>query len=407
MPSRPAPSAYRVPYGSVASYAVGRLVPGLLLLVSVPIWLRVFGAASYGVFSIGFATALAVASFTTGWLRQAALRFAGRDGYGLSNISISYVLSSVAAAAAGSLVVVALVVGAGPGILAAVTVFAATFSIYLLTQTAAQRDGRAGRFTAAEIARTSVALVVSLVLAATSLDGASALLLSATTGNLVAIFLTRTRRADAAPSSMVAREVWRFGWPLSVWLGVSSLTLYVDRFILESHVDPTVLGRYAAAADLIVRGFAMLVGPVLLAVHPAVMKLYNRGDKQVARQMLNRTMIWTALGVLLAVVLVSVLGQLALESIVGATPPSRATVTFLALGGGLWQFALLAHKGLELEHRTKEMMFLAGAALLVEMVVGSLLVDTRGTAAVAFGLFSGGLLYVGWALGRSIQLGRR
>jgi O-antigen/teichoic acid export membrane protein len=383
----------------VVAYALGRVVPGLIVFGSVPIWLRQFGAAEYGVFSVSLAVILASTSIFTGWLRQAAVRFAGMPGRGFLDHPASVLVGSVAAAAVVSMLLSVAALGGDatpPSVWVAIGLNGATLGAYLLAQTALQRDGQVMRYNVAEVARAALGLGASVALGAGGLAGAPSMLFGAVVGNVVAIAVTvspsRTRAGQ--PAWQVAQKSWSFGWPLSVWLGVSTLTLYVDRIILSQHTDPVEVGRYTATADVVVRGYAMVALPFVLALHPAFMRAHNAGEVLKARAMLRR---WSlALAILLAgsLVLVAALGPVVMRHFLGAQPPGRSTILLLATAAALWQFALLAHKPLESGLRTRTMMVLAIAALAAEVAVSLVLAPSLRARGVATGLLTGSVVYL-------------
>jgi O-antigen/teichoic acid export membrane protein len=223
------------------------------------------------------------------------------------------------------------------------------------------------------------------------------ILLASTAGNLAAIALTAARRGsqetESSPPS-VASASWHYGWPLSLWLGVSTITLYADRFILEHSVSQSELGRYTATADLIVRGFAMLATPILLSVHPVFMREHNFGQVAQAARVLSHWTIRLVLLMTISVLAAAALGPWILRLVLDAPGPGRATVVALSLAAAFSQLALLSHKPLEVRHRTRAMLGFAIAGLLVEVAISSVLVPSQGSLGVATGLLAGNASYV-------------
>jgi O-antigen/teichoic acid export membrane protein len=181
---------------------------------------------------------------------------------------------------------------------------------------------------------------------------------------------------------------------LSVWLGVSSLTLYVDRLILGTVASPTDLGIYSANADLVVRGLTVVAAPIVLTIHPVVMREHNSGREEQSRVALRR---WSrVLAALLAgsVAAVVLLGPSVVPALLGEDSLNRGTLAVLALGAAAWQYALMAHKPYEIRHETSTIMWFAIAALAVEVAVSSLTVRPLDTLGVAAGLLSSAVFYL-------------
>jgi O-antigen/teichoic acid export membrane protein len=279
--------------------------------------------------------------------------------------------------------------------LASVLLFAATYAVYLLTQTVTQRDGHVVRFSLAEIVRAALALIASIALSPTAIGGTTCILIASAFGNIAAITLTAIRPArPRRPSLVTTQRTWHFGWPLSVWLGVSALTLYVDRLILSSVATPEEVGVYSANADLVVRGLTVVAAPIILTIHPLVMREHNVGHEAESQAILRH---WSrVLSMLLAVsvVLIVALGPVIVPFLLGEDSLQRRTLLVLAVGAALWQYALLAHKPYEVRHQTRTIMWFAVAALIMEFVVSSLTVRPLGSLGVAAGLLSSAMLYL-------------
>src|SRR6266480_6948358 len=58
-------------------YAWSKVLPGAAGLVSVMIFVRLLGEEEYGRYALGLSLATVGASFSTGWLSQATLRYCG------------------------------------------------------------------------------------------------------------------------------------------------------------------------------------------------------------------------------------------------------------------------------------------------------------------------------------------
>lgn len=386
----------------VLGYMGGRVIPGLIILVSVSLWLRTFSAQTYGAFSVVQGAVLAGSALSTGWLRQASLRYAGRPGHGLLDqpvwILVATILGVVASAAVATGIVVGWIIS--PSGWLSIALFAGTNGGYLLTQVAVQRDGAILRFNLAEIARAGVGLGASLAFHAVGISSLVAIVLGNAAGNAAGLAVNfRPRRpalerVSRSERQALARASWKFGWPLSVWLGVASLTAYVDRFVLGVFSTSKILGQYTATADLVVRGLTMIAVPFVMAVHPIVMREHNSGRAGAAFIILRQWQV-RMLAVLLAIVLLTALvGPQVVRLVLGQPTISRAALVVLAAGVALVQYSPLAHKKLEIAHRTRTLMTFAIVALSVQTTVSLSLVQWLGPLGVATGMLAGSVAYL-------------
>jgi O-antigen/teichoic acid export membrane protein len=387
--------------GAVAGYLAGRIIPGLLILVSLSLWLRIFSAEAYGVFSVVQAAVLVGSALFTGWLRQANLRFTGRPGHGLLDHPAWVLLASVLGVVGTAVGTMGLVAGWSFALWdwLSCALFAGTYAVYLLSQVAVQRDSAFLRFNLAEVVRVGGALALSLSLGELGAPPILAIILGNALGNVAGLMVNRRPRVrpmqlDRGQRCILARESWRFGWPLSIWLGVASLTAYVDRFVLGLFAAPEVLGRYTATADLAVRGLTMIALPIVMAVHPVVMREHNAGRAETALALLRRWQIRLLLVLGSVVVLTGVLGPQLLQLVLGEPTVSTATLVVLAAGAALIQYSPLAHKRSEIAHRTKALMTYAIIALAVEVGGSFLLVRPLGPLGVATGMLAGSAVYL-------------
>src|SRR5690606_9521257 len=140
----------------------------------------------------------------------------------------------------------------------------------------------------------------------------------------------------------------RFGWPMTIWLALSSVLVYADRVIVSASLGPERAGAYAATADLIVRGFAMVAFPVTMTLHPIVMRAWNAGQKEGALAAVRRHSLILSVWVTFGTVLVTLIGPPIIAAVANVPTPSRLLLLLLCLGGALWQLALISHKPLEM-----------------------------------------------------------
>jgi O-antigen/teichoic acid export membrane protein len=129
------------------------------------------------------------------------------------------------------------------------------------------------------------------------------------------------------------------------------------------------------------------------------MQNWNQGQYQAARIAMRDSIRWQ----ILMFLLVEVVGVLFSRPLTGMIlgPGNNAPISLLPLlmlGGFLWQLALLAHKPLEVMHRTRTMLVGMIIVLLIELVGNYLFVPRFGLEAAVYVFVFGAAAYLGFVV---------
>lgn len=378
---------------NLAMYGLAKALPGLLMLGSVPLWIRLYGSADYGTFAVIWGASLFSVSLTTGWLRQANLKFSGNAKYRLGNLPPACVLFSVLSSSIAPVIIVWTLRSMQSGenliaLMAASMSFSVASAIYYIALSVAQREQRAAVFTVAEGLRATLSLSASVVVPIIADDySGTTLVVSNTLGTLLGsavLFFRRDRTPrDKGASSEILRSFWSYGWPMGLWQAVAAATLYMDRFFITLLLGASAAGTYAALADLLVRGFTILSYPIIMAGHPAIMKTWNSGNRLRAIQL---SRVWTfRLGIIVLFGIGS--GVLACfffgEWLLGVEVENSPMLWFLAIGAGSWQLSLMTHKGLEMTGHPRLMLLCLSLLVAATVPVNLLLIPVWGQSMAA------------------------
>lgn len=387
----------------VAGFGAARAVPGVLTLISVPVWLHLYGASNYAIYSLYWAAALIGTSLTGGWLRQAILRHSGGSGPQYEDIAPRTRLL-VESAALVAVVPLGLLVGPAAGrtgdliaLLFAAAASLMLISRYSVAQTVLQRDGRSTRYAVAELVRVGGALVVSVVLALAGQVTCWALMVATAAGTAGALAIARRARPAGhrthVPAGAVLRAHWRYGWPMSIWLTASGSLIYLDRFVVTELYGLERAGHYAAAADLGVRGMSMFVTPLVMFLHPAFMRRWNAGEELASLRTWRRATVLLTAGTAVTAAACLVCYLLFADRLL-ADPVAAGTFAVLLTGGSLWQLAQMVHKPLEAMDRTTTMLGLLVVSLAVTCGTNLVLATALGELGVAIAFTAGASTYV-------------
>lgn len=373
------------------AYFLSKIVPGAVVFLGVGALVRILGEYEYGVASLYLGAALIAASALAGWLGQAQLRASGE--HRMADVPRWARLVTILAAAPVTLVVgtTFLDVEVGLPILLAAVVLGVGAVAQSLTLFDVQAAGHSREYARLECVRAVAGAAVGIALALVFRQ-AWTMLVGFAVGYVVGALPRRAVRAPARRpvSSDELRRWWSFGWPLGLWMLCSTLLALAGRFVVAAVHGPDLAGYFSALYDVVVRGAAVLLFPLVLAGHPRIMAAWNRGARAEAMEhcrTLFRRLVLLSGAILLIGAVLSPWASL----VVGVTPRPHEVLTVLLLLATalLWQLALAAHKPFELLHRTRWMLGGLFAAVVVDVVLLVLLVPLAGAPGAAAASLAG------------------
>tara|TARA_B100001245_G_scaffold90467_1_gene65391 strand:- start:165 stop:1019 length:855 start_codon:yes stop_codon:yes gene_type:complete len=199
-------------------------------------------------------------------------------------------------------------------------------------------------------------------------------------------------------SNSILFELFKFGWPLSIWLTVSLALQFFDRFFISYYYDYTLTGVYAGFYDLVVRIFSILIFPITMAVHPRMMSLWNKSHHS------DAISIWK-MAMLIQIFIFScicIIVQLFFEEISycliwifsDLNPQYFHLLMPLLIGGFIWQFALLIHKPIELNQKTHFMLISIAISLIVNLCGNIIFLPKYGLIITAYTFILSGAVYI-------------
>lgn len=388
-----------------ATYMLAKAVPGGLGLLSVVIFVNLVGEVEFGRYAVAFAIVNTWAAAAGGWFYQGVLRMAGRwptqraefapvARRGLSVASVGFGIAALAHFAVAPQVGSLWVIGSALA-LGIFMILQSTLLAVLQAQLAAKRAF------AAEFLRSSLGFAAAIGLSFLASDRVAGLILGTALGYAFSLYLSRPRRpctqspqvGGSEPPTLCA--IWRYGWPLSLWYGGQLAMPLIDRSLIAADLGMAETGRFTALSELFTRCFSIILFPIIQALLPRAIRLWDSNDREGARALLVRT--WQ---VILALGSVSVLVAYLASPLVGPVlamshSPEPALVVTLASGGLVWQLALLAHKPLELAGRTREMFAVMAVATGLKFAMTKWLLASSGPLGAAIATLLAGLLYCG------------
>jgi O-antigen/teichoic acid export membrane protein len=395
------------------NYFLSKIAPGLSGLLAVVIFVRLSGYEQYGRYAVVFATVTAFSAGVAGWLSQSILRFqsihhetVAADSFNRA-INVGLLLSTLIGGA--FLGVVLWLSGRhSPAVLAISVALYGAMLGYAVEMTRLQASLDSRGVVRMEAVRAVGALGIPLLLMlGTWRRDYSLLLFGIFCGYLIPIagqILSQKGRAAildlkrpflAEPGLTFLRDLWSYGWPVALWLFCQQSLVVSDRYFVQRFWGYSAAGIYASMYDAIVRSFSLIFAPITLAVHTVLMHHWNTGNRDRTKRMLAEAIKYETLLFLPVAAALYVARAWISRLVLGHANVEAAPVVLpLAIGGFLWQLALLAHKPLEILCQTKRIL-LGGFVALAANVAGNYFLTPRfGYRAAAYLSIMSGVVYL-------------
>jgi O-antigen/teichoic acid export membrane protein len=264
---------------------------------------------------------------------------------------------------------------------------------------------RARAVAAMEIFRAAIALpagvlgiaVINPPYVGAVLGTGAAYVLSAAWARTLAVRSLRGLKKNKETFTVVesVRQLLWFGWPISLWYGVSFSFPFAERTLIQRYLGAATAGQYAAVYDVIYRGCGFLLLPIVLAVHPRIMKAHSLGRADESRRLWGAGLTLQLIVSCVVTAAVVVAGPWIIRLTgLRSTDTAMTLVYPLAAAGCVWQISLIAHKQLEARRQTRSMLAFLMVALVVNVVINMATLPRFGAVAAAYTLLLTGALYV-------------
>ena len=394
-------------------YSVTKIIPGVMGLLAVIVFIRMIGAEEYGKYSVPLSFLMAYSAFTVGWLNQSTLRFYSKYQKDQQLPQIFFI-GLVFSLLLGSLI---LVIGSlvtvhnqkFPLTSIGLALFLALCFFQFLS--AVLRSQLRPNVVIIVTALQSILGLVLPLLLLWVLSPNHKYLLLGLAGSYIAlplVFLALNidRFKISWPIAydsrhhykLILSKFFRYGFPLSLWFGISLSLPFLDRFFIEYFYSFEVTGIYASFTDLVIRIFSILVFPLTLAAHPRIMSAWNNNNQSAAFTIWRKALQYQLGIFIILMAIVAIFTDQIFTLLMIAFPELNITYSYLLMpiliGSFLWQFAILCHKALEMDQRTALMVVLMLAALCVNLIGNIVYLPHYGIIATAYTYMASAGVYI-------------
>ncbi|TDD98377.1 oligosaccharide flippase family protein [Flavobacterium cellulosilyticum] len=394
-------------------YFIGLITSGLISFITIPLIVKYYGIQNYGTFSLVQNVILVLISFGGGWLNQCVLRFNDYSTrfkftvfqlYLIAFIPISFFCFAVLLLMGLSLFI---------SLIGTATMFLG--SLVALSVVFYQSKFNARKSFYFDFIRIIVFVSMVLILNFVLYQRYTILklIVSFFISYLASFFFLLKIEFKFLKTSMQLflnkcsmhyvqilfkenKYLFQYGWPLALWFTISSILNVSDRYIIGYYLTEKDLGTYSAIYDLLYKGISLIYAPILVAGFPIMSKKYNSGDKKGAIQFLKKLIAFEVLIITIILVFAYFLKIFFIQNIVGIRIDNQnVNLVFpIIIGAFVWQLAMLVHKPLEFEFKTKKMLLFSIIALVINLVLNFIFIPKYGIVFAAYSTFLSALVYL-------------
>lgn len=359
-------------------YGFGKVIPGVMGLLSVVVYIRFMGASEFGRYATMFITVNVCTAFTGGWFNQAIVRYL--FGWQLETNTIQEILAAFICC--GSVVSIIILLGYFEFVrlaslmeigLLCLSTIAALFQGALIN--IAQAKMMPIQVIQSELIKSICIIGISVFLFFIWKVEAASLLVGTIVGTLISVYPLRKHllmktKLDGKPWAHYFLALWNYGWPLSVWIAAQLAFQWVDRVTILREFGLDTTGLFVAWSELISRGISLPTFALATAVFPLMAAAASQGRRGDARILLRKAMLLMGILSLFLLIIAWLLGDNLYLLIFKKSDMHVSSLTLLfASGAILWQFAILIHKPIEIEGRTKPMAIIMVICLILKFIL--------------------------------------
>ncbi|GGL36243.1 polysaccharide export protein [Halarchaeum grantii] len=364
-------------------YSVSRFAPTFLGFIALIAFTHFFDTGSYGRYAL---TTVFITVFATGlfdWLKQAVLRFdSGPDNIIPTTLAILLVLlaTSIILGIGGYIIFRSRLGAYRPFYIAGIAALTTlgTFEVCRSIFQARLQSKEVMKYqTLKAIIRHGLGLGISLLIFNSIVGWVWAMAIGC--GLAVVLMISQFDIQKIGFNKTIAKRLTGYGFPMLGWLFGLTLLTFIDRVLLEYFSTASAVGIYSANYTLIQTGLPLVLAPVIEASHPVIMQEWNgENHEKIADLIARYSRYFLILGIpatIFAAVISRPLSILALGTDFRA---GYVIIPIIAVSLFIWNFAMIGHKGLEVQDETGLMSFGIGLAVLANIVLNYIAIPLYG-----------------------------
>jgi len=390
-------------------YGFSKILPGIAGLSAIIIFIRFVGSDTYGQYSLMLAQCNLLVAFCFGWLNQSQLRYFEKnkqhDQFSVSLIT-SFITSCIPVIS-----ILLILFWSGRTTFNEINVSLVcivSIACFSLIKTLYQASIKPGQIIWLTAVQSVLAILLPLTIIFTYNRTSTAILFGVSLSFLLVSCWVIIKNIKLWPSNIfslfknfqkisLVYKWLRFGVPISLWFTFGLALPYLDRLFIAHFLTTTYLGNYAGLQELLTRIFSLLLFPLIMALHPRIMNLWNQAKYSQVVDLLKMGVL-TLLSIFVLIILsTQVFNQTVFKLLQWVIPDIslrfKPLVMPLLISGFFWQLSFLTHKMLELEEKTMMMVFFILIALLINIIGNIVFIPIIGVLATAYTAATSAIAY--------------
>ncbi|MDT0620506.1 lipopolysaccharide biosynthesis protein [Croceitalea vernalis] len=385
-------------------YLTGKGASALISIASIPLFIRIYGAANYGSFVLIYSFFLMALSLSNGWINQAMIRFFHADENQYYFLKDLKKLTLISALIIGS-ILVCLLYFKYSGIITLIIIFLCFIlgSIYTFKLVENQTVMQPKNVVFAEVLRLSFFLGIPYLLY--YLDWGTfmyqlffGILLGYTAAFLFLKSKEKTSFVSENRKKTSIKEIATYGIPLSIWMVFSPTTNGVDRYLIEYYLGAIALAQYSAVYDIVFKVFSQLSIPLNSIVQPLLMYAHNKKENKIFSKTIGKAALYLLIIFIVIFSLFSFFKELIIVQYLGFDDReviNQLKLVFepLIISSFIWQIGILLQKRLEVQNKTLTMAILMLLSVSLSVLASIWLIPIYGFIASAYLMLLTSILY--------------
>lgn len=191
------------------------------------------------------------------------------------------------------------------------------------------------------------------------------------------------------------KRYFDYGWPLALWFTISTILNVGDRYVINMFETPYKVGVYSSVYDILSKSITMICSPILIAGFPMMSRKFNERKQHDAMKLIFYLFFIEVVLLFFAVFFINFFKEIFL-SILGLkqTAENFKLLIPLVFSVFLWQFAMLAHKPLELFEDTKFMLLAVILSVICSFGLNIIFIPKFGIVSAAYSSMLASVLYL-------------